>query len=105
MALFEVAIWILFGLTIGGSVSFFMEKRGHTALHLAAGVGGGVVGGIFGWFLSSALPGLRWTVLDNYSITALICSLLFACAFVAIERSMHQKGRRVILNDPRPDYP
>lgn len=105
MVLFEVAIWILFGVTIGGMVAFFMEKRGHTAFHLAAGAGGGLVGGIFGWFLSSALPGLRWTVLDHYSITALICSLIFAGAFVGVERSLHRKGRHVILNDARADYP
>ena len=103
MILFAAASWILFGLTIGGMVAFFMEKRAHTYEHVVAAIGGSFVGGVVGLYVSSYIPALGWEV-RGYSITALIMSLIFSIAFTLIERRMHRRGR-VLLSDPRPDSP
>jgi uncharacterized membrane protein YeaQ/YmgE (transglycosylase-associated protein family) len=103
MVIFAIATWILFGLTIGGMVSFFMERWGHTYEHLIAGVGGAFVGGVLGLLLGNFVPALSWEE-RGYSVTSLITSLIFSIAFTLIERRMHRRGR-VLLSDPRPDVP
>jgi hypothetical protein len=103
MILFSIATWVLFGLTIGGMVSFFMEKRRHTGEHLLAAVGGAFFGGVLGMFAGAFSPALAWEV-RGYSITSLLLALACSAVFVVIERNIHRRGR-LILNDPRPDVP
>jgi hypothetical protein len=103
MVIFSIATWVLFGLTIGGMVAFFMEKWGHTYEHVIAGIGGAIVGGVVGLLLGGLVPGLSWEE-RGFSVTSLIFSLVFSIAFTLVERRMHRRGR-VLLSDPRPDSP
>jgi hypothetical protein len=103
MLFWEISSWVLFGLTIGGMFAFFMEKRGHTYEHLAAGVGGALVGGVIGLFLAAWIPAIDFHARD-YSLTALIFSLIFSAAAIGIERKTHRRGR-YIFRDARPDVP
>lgn len=103
MMVFAVVTWVLFGLTIGGMVAFFMERRAHTVEHVIAGIGGAFLGGMLGMMLGALVPALDWNV-NGYSIPALVLAIGLSAIFAVVERSWHRRGR-VILSDPRPGAP
>jgi uncharacterized membrane protein YeaQ/YmgE (transglycosylase-associated protein family) len=104
MWVFELISWVLFGLTIGGLVGFFMEKRqGPTVGYLFAGTAGAVVGGLLGELVGELWPKATLDA-SGYSLLSLLLAIGGSIVLVFIDRRTYRIGRPV-FQDARPDLP